>query len=219
MTAKNTKVQAGVCEEKAVSEFSKRRMTRNERLYRALLEPASAERFEKRPDWAHWYCVSVAGGADFAVESKLSKAGVEVFALREKFDVVKGGKKISAERPIFKGYLFVRILPLAEAFQALKHLTEIRDFLGDGTQYIVIPNEHMEIFQRTYEKIHVERMPVDKSIGQGNRAHITDGVFAGRECLVLQVMSGRNPKVRVFVEGFGEFARDVTLDLAFLRKL
>lgn len=219
MTAKNTKVQAKPCEEKAVSEFSKRRMTRDERLYRALLEPASTSRFEKRPDWAHWYCVSVVGGTEFALEGKLSKAGVEVFVVRERGVVVNKGRKIEFEKPMFKNYVFVRILPLADAFHALLTLSEVRGFLGDGTRYHVISNEHMSVFKGSFEKKHVERMPVDRSIGQGQEVSIVHGPFAGFNCVVLQVSMKRDARARVWIDAFGKPFEIESIPVAFLQKL
>ncbi|KQR27217.1 hypothetical protein ASF91_19560 [Rhizobium sp. Leaf155] len=184
-----------------------------------LLEPAKAVRFESQPKSARWFCVSVEGGADFTVSGKLSTAGVEVFVLREKWIAVKDGKKIEGERPVFGGYIFVRMLPFAEAFHAIKQVKDVREILGDGVRYTEVPNAHLEVFTKVCEKIDVERMPVDRSIGQGNRARITHDVFAGYDCVVVQVSGGRNPRVRVSVLGFGEYAHDVTLPLAFLQKL
>lgn len=201
------------------SQWSRGRTALAERMEAESLHPAQAGRFEGRPELARWYCVSVNWGCEFAVEGKLSKAGVEVFLPREKFDIVKGGKKIEGERPLFKGYLFVRIVPFVASFMALRRVKKVRDILGNGEVYQVVPNAHIDVFKRVFEKVDVERMPVDRTIGQGSKARITHGHFAGRNCVVLQVTGGRNPRVRVCVDGFGEFAHDVKMDLAFLRKL
>lgn len=210
--------QADVCAVVEPTEWQKRKMTREERLYSALLEPAKAKRFADR-EGGKWFCVSVKSGTEFALERKLSTAGVEAFVLRDKEEIVKKGVKYFAETPVFRGYLFVRILPSPEAFHALKEVEEVRDFLGNGTRYTEIPDAHMVVFTTVSKPVDVQRMPVDRSIGQGQRVRIIDGHFAGGTCIVLQVKSGRNPRVRVYLEGYGEFARDVTLDLALLQKL
>lgn len=221
MPNKVSGARAGACAGDGVepSQWSKKRMTREERLYAMMLEPAKAARFESQPDNARWFCVSVAGSADFTVEGKLSTAGVEVFALREKHVFVKGGKKIEAEKPVFGGYLFVRMLPVAEAFHAIMQVKDVKNILGDGKRYTEIPVNHMAVFTRVFDEPDVARMSVDRTIGQGQQARIIGGLFAGHDCLVLQVSGGRNPRVRVCVLGFGEYSRDVTLDLALLRKL
>lgn len=215
----NTGKRAVVAEAVEPSEWSKGRTALAERMEAERLLPAQAERFAGRPEVARWYCVSVNWGCEFAVESKLAKAGVEVFVLRERFDFVKGGKKFEGERPVFKGYVFVRIWPFADAFIALKQVKKVRDILGNEKGYQVVPNAHIDVFKRVFEKVDVARMPVDRSIGQGSKAHITHGHFTGRDCVVVQVTGGRNPRARVCVDGFGDYARDVTIDLAFLQKL
>lgn len=184
-----------------------------------MLEPAKAARFESRPSDARWFCVSVAGGADFTVGSKLSTAGVEVFVLKRKETLVKAGKKIEIEKPIFGGYIFVRIMPIAEAFHAIKKVEDVQDILGNGMRYTEVPVAHMDVFTRVYTKPDPERMSVDRSIGQGCLARITEDLFAGYDCVVVQVFSGRNPDVRVSVMGFGEYSHDVTMPLAYLQKL
>lgn len=221
MPNKVSGAQAGACAGDSVepSQWSKNRMTRQEKLYAMMLEPAKAARFESEPDKARWFCVSVSGGADFTVAGKLSTAGVEVFALREKHVFVKGGKKFEGERPVFGGYIFVRIMPVAAAFHALLRVEDVKEILGDSSRYTEVPAAHMDVFTRVFDEPDVARMPVDRTIGQGHQARIIDGLFAGHDCLVLQVSGGRNPRVRVCVLGFGEYSRDVTLDLALLRKL
>lgn len=216
---KITGAQAGVCTTNEISAFAKRRMTREERLLSMLLEPAKAARFESQPNMARWFCVSVAGGTDFTIAGKLSTAGVDVFVLREKWVAVKAGKKIEGERPVFGGYIFVRMMPVAEAFHAVKQVKDVLDILGDGVRYTEVPAAHLDVFTKVCEKADVERMPVDRTIGQGSRAVITEDLFKGYECVVVQVFSGRHPDVRVSISGFGEYAHDVTMPLAFLRKL
>jgi transcriptional antiterminator NusG len=219
MRGKKSGVLAVAGAQLEVSEFSKRRMTREERLYAMMLEPAKAVRFESRPNEARWFCLSVAGGADFTVGGKLSTAGVEVFILKRKEILVKAGKSFDIEKPVFAGYIFVRILPTAEAFHAIKQVVDVQNILKDGIRYAEVPSAHMDAFTRVYTKPDPQRMPVDRSISQGCLALITDDLFTGYKCGVVQVFSGRNPRVRVSVMGFGEYAHDVTLPLAYLQKL
>lgn len=219
MRGKKSGALAGAGVDKPISEFARSRMTREERLYAMMLEPAKATRFETTPTEARWFCFSVAGGADFTIEGKLSTAGVEVFVLREQRETIKKGVKIVSERPVFGGYVFVRMLPIAAAFHAIKQVKGVVDFIGDGVRYTEIPEKQMVVFKRVFEAVNVERMPVDRSIAQGQRAYITHGLFAGSNCVVVRVKSGRNPRVNVCVEGYGEFAHDVEIDLAFLQKL
>lgn len=221
MPNKFSGAQAGACASDGVepSQWSKDRMTRALRLATAQLAAASSRLVAEREKEARWYCLALHGGHEFDVEKRISDAGVEIFVPQEIWVTIKNGRKIEGKEALLPGYALVRIVPSAAAFQGLLQQKSIFGFVGRGASYHIVRDNDVAVLKGISDKNDVSRMPVDRSIGQGHRARVTKGVFAGYDCVVLQVMSGRNPRVRVSVEAFGELSRDVTMALAFIEKL
>lgn len=215
----NTGKRAVVAEAVEPSEWQRQRESRVQRLTKAQLHAASASLVERDEKAARWYCLAVRGGHEFAVEKKISEAGVEIFVPSEHWSAVRKGRKIEGKRAFMPGYALVRIVPSADAFCGLTNQKDVVRFVGNSSGYHIISNHDVTVLKSISDANNVSRMPVDRSIGQGVKAHVEKGIFAGHDCVVLQVTTGRDPRARVWVEAFGEFSRDVSLPLAFLRKL
>ncbi|MCZ7451048.1 transcription termination/antitermination NusG family protein [Agrobacterium rhizogenes] len=221
MPNKVSGARAGACAGDGVepSQWSKNRMTRALRLSMAQLSAASAKVVAEREKEARWYCLAVHGGHEFAVEKRISDAGVEIFVPQESWVTIKKGQKIEGKSVLLPGYALVRIVPSAAAFQGLLKQKSVFGFVGRDACYHIVRDVDVAVLKGISDRNEVSRMPVDRTIGQGSRATITHGHFAGHECIVVQVMSGRTPRARVRVEAFGGGMGDVTMALAFLKKL
>lgn len=219
MRGKKSGLQAGACADKEITDWQKGRMTRALRLAKNQLADAMASLVQATPKAARWYCMAVRGGHELAVEKNLLDAGVEVFVARERWSKVKKGVKIEGERAMLPGYMLVRIVPSAGAFHGLKQQDGVSDFVGGALGYYVVRDADVAVLKAISDSGDVCRMPVDRSIGQGQRARIHKGAFAGHECVVVQVTAARVPTARVWLGAFGQHSFDVTMPLAFLEKL
>ncbi|CDZ43232.1 Transcription antitermination protein NusG [Neorhizobium galegae bv. officinalis] len=215
---KNIKKRAGACDVEAVepSNWQKTRITRQQRLYRAMLLPASAALVEQRPADAKWFCLNVFDGAELTVESRLVDGGVKALVPREKFDKIVKGDKIEGERACFTGYVFIRIVPSALAFERLRRVKGVVDFLHNGERYHTVRDHDLGFYA---DKLNIDRMKADKTIGDRCEVIIRFGPFAGLECVVLQVTKpkSREPLARVWSKLYGREMKNVPL--AFMEKV
>ncbi|MBT9373195.1 transcription termination/antitermination NusG family protein [Rhizobium sp. CSW-27] len=199
------------------SQWQKARMTRQERMLRARLEPASAERVKRYPADARWFCLVVVEGGELSVGRRLEGGGVEVLVPTEKLERRnRKGKLYEVERASFTGYVFVRIVPSVSAFERLRGVKGVVDFLRAGEFYHTIRDQDLGFY---VSKVHAERMPKDATIGDGSRVRIKFGPFAGLDAVVLQVTApkSRDPHCRVWSETYQREIRNIPL--AFLERL
>lgn len=195
------------------------RVNRNKRIIANQLRAASADMFGQPHRPAHWYCLRVETGREFAVEKVLSEARVEVCAPREKWVRVRRGEKIEGESPIIPSYLLVRCVPSAGAFAGLKRQKSVIDIVGGGNGYHVIRDEIVEVFKALTEKSEAPRVATDKTMSDGDQATITQGPFAGFECVVRSVRWSRQARASVLIDVGGRQFEIESMPLAFLEKL
>lgn len=188
------------------------------RLARAQLRFAAKPEDGEQPKSARWYCLQVSGGFDFAVEKLLRDCGVEVLAPCESVVKVKNGKKVDTLRAFFPGYLLVRLVPLAEAFEGLRRQKKVIGFVRGENGYHVVRDKEVNIF-RPIEPVNVAELAVDRSIGQGTKCRINQGSLAGFECIVLAVRYKREARGKLQVNVSGNFVKVDDFPIAFLEKL
>ncbi len=219
MRGRKSGAQAMACADNEPSQWQKTETTRRQRLASQRLADAVMSLFADRPKDARWYCLAVESAKELVLEESLKRANVELYVPRERFQAVKKGVKIEGERSVLSGYMLVRILPSARAFAGLKKQSGVIDFVGNEAGYHVVHDGDVAKLKALYETNDISRMPVDRSIGQGTKADITHGPFAGKRCVVVQVTASREPKAKVWIDGFGDRVGVVTLALAFLKKV
>ncbi|WP_244496848.1 MULTISPECIES: transcription termination/antitermination protein NusG [unclassified Ensifer] len=170
---------------------------------------------EMNPAKARWYCLHVLRGKEFDVENALATANVEVLVPREKVVSVRSGKKIETEVPRLASYMLVRLVPSAEAFSALRNQKHVLDFVGGAAGYHVVKDSDVAVFKRKYPL----RVATDKSIGQGTKADIVSGPFAGFSCIVTAVKWCREAKASVRIDLQGKIFDIDSMPLAHLKKV
>lgn len=219
MRGRKSGAQASACADNEPSQWQKTETTRRHRLASQRLAHAAMSMFADRPEAARWYCLAVECAKELVLEESLKRANVQIYVPRERCQVVKKGVKIDVERSILSGYMLVRVLPSALAFVGLKKQRGVIDFVGNDAGYHVVQDCDVDKLKALYETNDISRMPVDRSIGQGTKATIIHGPFIEKDCVVVQVSSGRDPKAKVWIRDFGDRVGVVTLPLAFLKKV
>lgn len=184
------------------------------------LAAASSRIVQQYPEGARWFCLQVRIGKEGAVENELKAAGVEAFLPLEKWAGVRHGRKIEGWRPYLAGYLLVRFLPSAKAFQGLRRQRFVVDIVGAGDgRYHIISDQDVNLFRALIEQPAAPRKAADKSIQEGNVVEVELGPFAGFQCLVVAVKWSREPKARVVIDAGGKNFEIESMPLAFLKKL
>ncbi|MDM9619092.1 transcription termination/antitermination NusG family protein [Rhizobium sp. S96] len=197
------------------------RSTRADRIARiaaAKLRAASKELIERKPKMAKWYCLRVESGREYAVEKFLQDAKVEVFMPVETVVRVHKGKGIESLRPLFPSYILVRCVPSPEAFHGLRSSKYVVDIVGGSDGYHVIRNEDVELFKSLSVSGDVPRIATDKTMKDGDVAHITFGPFAGFTCVVVAVKWCRQARAKVVIDVMGKAFEIESMPLAFLKK-
>ena len=198
---------------------AQQRQLRMSRSRAVLMQSASIDSTARQPEAARWYCLYVHPGREFAVESVLRDANVEFCLPREKWVAERRGRKIEGEKAMFPGYLPVRFVWSASAFQAFKRVRGVFDFVGGVDGYYSIPDKHIQRLRLWETGGDPTRVETDKTMAEGDKAEIIFGPFAGLRCIVLAVKWSRQARARVLVRDKGVELEIQSIPLAFLEKL
>jgi transcriptional antiterminator NusG len=180
------------------------------------LRAASSDFFKKGHGMAHWYVLQTRTGKEFNVEKVLSEANVQAFAPRETHVKVRGGKKFVLDMPTFPGYVLVRCMASPQAFIGLKQVNDVIDIVGGDSGYHVVRDQHVDRFRL---QTPTPRKKTDKTWQQGDKAMVSEGPFAGFECLIVAVKHCRERRARVVIRIDRRDFEIESMPIAFLEKL
>lgn len=169
-----------------------------------------------------WYVVRTAGGKEAKAKEyiekeiairKLGDKITQVLIPTEKYYQVKNGKRVSAERIFFPGYVLVEAKMSGEIQHIISDIPGVAGFLTEGKNKIPVPMRQSEI----------DRIMgvVDEMAGQdeetlvpfvvGEAVKIIDGPFNGFDGTIEEVADDKR-KLLVMVKIFG---RKTPLELNF----
>lgn len=169
----------------------------------------------------HWYAIHTYSGHEFKVRDKLThridEAGLgdmfgKIIIATEEFVEMKDGKKRSAQRKLFPGYLLVEMEINDQTYYLVTNTPGVSSFIGttSGPQ----PLEQIDI-DRILGRI--ERKPSKKRpeipCQVGDQVKVIDGPFTGFSGLIDDIDPERG-KVKVMVSIFG---RATPVELDFLQ--
>ncbi len=194
-----------------------------------------------------WYVVRTAGGkekkAKEYIEKEIEIRGLQdqvstVLVPTEKYFQIKNGKRVSAERILFPGYVLVEAALTGEIEHIIRNITFVAGFLSENTveeEQVIASNGK----QRKVKVIRKVAVPlrdaeVNKILGRvdelaeqdeetvtpfaiGEPVKITDGPFNGFEGTVEKIMDDKR-KLAVTVKIFGRKTL-VELNFAQVTKL
>lgn len=170
---------------------------------------------------ARWYIVHAYSGfekkvaqeiRDKAAQKNLSEKIQEVFVPTEDVTEVRKGKKVSAERKFFPGYVLVKMELSDETWHMVKNLPKVTGFLGGGGKGKPVPISDKEadaIFSQVQEGITKPGSRI--TFETGEQVKINEGPFDGFVGTVEEVDQERT-RVKVSVSIFG---RPTPVDLDF----
>ncbi len=177
---------------------------------------------EKKVAKKQWYVVRTQGGKEAKAKEyiekeianrKIGDKITQVLIPTEKYYQVKNGKRVSAERIFFPGYVLVEAKMTGEIQHIISDITYVAGFLTEGKDKIPVPMRQSEI----------DRIMgvVDEMAGQdvetvvpyvvGEAVKIIDGPFNGFDGTIEEVVEDKR-KLLVMVKIFG---RKTPLELNF----
>lgn len=168
-----------------------------------------------------WYVLRAIGGKEKKVkeyiDNEISRLGYgdyvsQVLVPLEKVYQVRNGKKVSKERNLYPGYVFIEASLVGEIPHMLKSITNVIGFLGDDNPVPMRTSEVNRMIGKVDELTTTdEEIVVPHFIGESVK--VTDGPFNGFTGVIEEVNEEKK-KLKVMVKIFG---RKTPLELSFLQ--
>lgn len=164
---------------------------------------------------ARWLVASCTSGMEQAIRDSLQEQGIECWCPCERLRLPprRGKQAVEIQRAVFRGYLFVRVIPDNEAFVGLLSVSKLRGLMGrDGVPHLM-PESLMQKLMLSAKKgqrkhMDASSLPVVQDV-VGKTVTIRSGPFADFVVTVRKVLSNRGQLV-VDVPLFGGMS-EVTL--------
>ena len=174
---------------------------------------------------SRWYIIHVYSGFEKKVRDSIREqaeqkglAGMfeDILVPMEEVVEVRRGKKVSAERKFFPGYVLVRMALNDETWSLVRNTAKVTGFLGPGGKPAPIPEHEAErIRQQVTEGVENPRPTI--AFVNGDHVRVSDGPFASFSGVVEEVDESKG-RLKVSVSIFGR-ATPVELEYSQVEKL
>jgi transcription termination/antitermination protein NusG len=172
-----------------------------------------------------WYIIHVYSGFEkkvmASIREQAQQQGLadhfeEILVPVEEVLEVKRGKKVSAERKFFPGYVLVKMELTDETWHLVRNTPKVTGFLGSGGRPMPVPDAEAErILRQIQEGIEHPRPTV--SFLTGEQVRVSDGPFSSFSGVVEEVDEARG-RLKVSVSIFGR-ATPVELEYSQVEKI
>ena len=169
-----------------------------------------------------WYVVRAMGGKEKKVkeylESEIKRLNYQdrifnVLIPTEKYIDVKNGKRVTKERILFTGYVYVEAILDGEVAHVIKDIPNVLGFLGDGKGSEPVPVRPEEMNRILGRMDEMQNLGAENSIPfkVGLSVVVTDGPFNTFNGVIEEVNAERQT-LRVSIKLFG---RVTPLELSY----
>jgi transcriptional antiterminator NusG len=173
-----------------------------------------------------WYVLRAIGGkekkAKEYIDNEVHRLGLEnlitqVLIPVEKVYQIRGGKKVSKDRVLFPGYVFIEMILTGEIQHILIDIPNVIGFLGDGSKKgtVIIPLRPSEVSRMlgSVDEIQDKEEQITTPFYIGDAVKVIDGpfnTFSG----TIEEINEEKKKLKVMVKIFG---RKTPLELSFMQ--
>ena len=172
-----------------------------------------AEPAEQKPNNKRWYVVKVQSGREEtirdAIERKVKIEGLEeyfgqIYIPSEKVTEVRNSKRYTREKKILPGYIMAEVEYNDRILYLFRETSGVGDFVGAQplTNRPPVPMSQREVDRWMKVKPTEEDTKVTTDLEKGDRVRVKDGMFAGMEGEVKEILEAKN-SVKVELTIFG----------------
>lgn len=169
-----------------------------------------------------WYVVRAVSGSEKKVkqyiESEVSRLGLEEYVSQvlipmEKVYQVRKGKKISAERNYFPGYVLIEAILTGEVPHIIRSVPGVLGFLGSGGEAVPLREHEVNRILGKVDELSEKDEELNIPFIVGETVKVTDGPFSSFTG-VIEEINEEKKKLKVMVKIFG---RKTPLELSFMQ--
>ncbi|HYE08349.1 MAG TPA: transcription termination/antitermination protein NusG [Planctomycetota bacterium] len=171
-----------------------------------------------------WYVIKAVSGRENkvrdailqAVKQKQFEAQVgEMLVPAERITEVKRGKKVSSERKLYPGYIYIQMDPKGSLIETINEIDGVTGFLGSDPRAPdpLSASEAEQIVKIATAKTSDEQRAaiVQVPFNIDDRVKVKEGTFAGMEGIVAEI-NAQKGELRVLITVFGR-QTPVTLEV------
>ncbi len=169
-----------------------------------------------------WYVVRAVSGSEKKVkqylDNEIARLGLEEYVSQvliptEKVYQVRKGKKVSAERNYFPGYVLLEAALVGEIPHIIRNIPGVLGFLGSGGDPVPLrPTEVNRILGKV-DELSGKEEELNVPFIVGESVKVTDGPFNSFSG-VIEEINEEKKKLKVMVKIFG---RKTPLELSFMQ--
>jgi transcription termination/antitermination protein NusG len=172
-----------------------------------------------------WFIIHVYSGFEKKVKESVKEQAdqkglghlfEDILVPMEEVIEVRRGKKVSAERKFFPGYVLVRMVLNDETWSLVRNTAKVTGFLGPGGKPSPIPDHEAERIRNQMAEGTEHAKPLFAFMS-GDSVRVSDGPFASFSGVVEEVDEGKG-RLKVSVSIFGR-ATPVELEYSQVEKL
>ncbi|TVQ88263.1 MAG: transcription termination/antitermination factor NusG [Bacteroidetes bacterium] len=169
-----------------------------------------------------WYVVRAVSGSEKKVkqyiESEITRLGLEEYVSQvlipmEKVYQVRKGKKISAERNYFPGYVLIEAILSGEIPHIIRTVPGVLGFLGSAGEPVPLREHEVNRILGKVDELSEKDEELNVPFIVGETVKVTDGPFSSFTG-VIEEINEEKKKLKVMVKIFG---RKTPLELSFMQ--
>jgi transcription termination/antitermination protein NusG len=169
-----------------------------------------------------WYVVRAVSGSEKKVkqyiDSEVSRLGLgeyvsQVLIPTEKIYQIRKGKKISAERNFFPGYILIEAALVGEIPHIIRNVPGVLGWLGSGSDPVPLRQAEVNRILGKVDELSGKEEELNIPFIVGETVKVTDGPFNSFTG-VIEEINEEKKKLKVMVKIFG---RKTPLELSFMQ--